>query len=90
MPVQEPRTQRVHFEGPWTPDQQQRVSAAVEDFEAVHPEGPFFGGCPSWVCVRHDFESTSLFCAHRTQLPTVLSSTTAEDLAQAIRGAAEE
>lgn len=90
MPAQEKDTQHVHFEGPWTPEQQQRVSQAIEEFEALQSEGPFFGECPSWVCVLHELEDTTLLYAHRSQFPTVLSHTTAEGLAHKIRTAAKE
>lgn len=78
---------RVYFEGSWGPNEQEKISSAVADFEADQSEDDLFPTRASWVCVAYDVGPSALFCAHRPHLSNVLSAKTVQDLAQSIRNA---
>jgi len=77
----------VYFEGTWQSDDQEKISSAVADFESTQAAEALFPNSPSWVCVAYDVGPSTLYCAHRPHLPSVLSARTAQDLARSIRDA---
>lgn len=89
MSVDTPVSHRVYFEGAWGPDDQERISNAVADFEADRVDEDLFPESPSWVCVAYDVGPSALFCAHRPHLSNVLSARSAGELAASIRDATE-
>jgi len=82
-----PVSHRVYFEGAWDPDDQERISNAVADFEADRVDEDLFPESPSWVCVAYDIGPSWLFCAHRPHLSSVLSAKSVQELAASIRTA---
>lgn len=80
-------SQSVYFEGSWQSDDQEKISSAVADFESTQTAESLFSERPSWVCVAYDIGPSTLYCAHRPHLPSVLSARTAQALARSIRDA---
>jgi hypothetical protein len=87
VPVTDNASHTLHFEGAWTPEAQKRISAAVAEYEAENTNVRLISDTASWVCVAYDVGSSSLFCAHRPHLPTVLSAPNVGALAASIRAA---
>jgi hypothetical protein len=77
----------VYFEGSWCSEDQERISGAVAEFESTYAGDGLFPASPVWVCVAYDVGSSTLFCAHRPHLPSVLSAHSVRELATSIRTA---
>ena len=77
----------VHFEGPWRPEQRALLSDAIEEFETCWTGDRLFETAPAWVCVASEVGQSTLFCAHRPYLSTVLSAESASTLADRVRNA---
>ena len=69
-------TNRIDFDGDWTPDEQRLLTHAIEDAEAL--EGRRTAG--PWTCYCKRLDGLTVYVAHRSGWPRVLHAYGATEL----------